>query len=179
MSITRSWRVLDIELSLNTRAFTHTFTHIQIHISAITHLSLHPSTFMHTHNHKHIHNTQTRPTQVNTSPSFSAATVNVKQQNLNMANENIGSCVILLLSIFYCICHSHAILKSYFSYNWRLSTGYESPSIFYNWIICQKKKKSFLTLNFNVPSCIGCLCVLRDFIFTCLICFRALLHTCL
>ena len=38
---------------------------------------------------------QTRPTQVNTSQSFSAATGNTKQQN-----ENIGSCVILYCSSY-------------------------------------------------------------------------------
>ena len=59
---------------------------------------------MHTHNHKHTHihpqYTCKKPTQANKSPSFSAATVNVKQQNLYMANENKGSCVILYCTIY-------------------------------------------------------------------------------
>ena len=54
----------------------------------------HNHTHTHTHTNTHTH-TQTRPTQVNTSPNFSVITVDVKQQNLSMANENIGSCVIL------------------------------------------------------------------------------------
>ena len=93
MFITRRWRILVTELSANKRTCTHTLTHKQIHINAITHLNLHVSTHMHTQTRNTY--TQTRPTQFNTSPSFSAATVNVKQQNLNVANENIGSCVIL------------------------------------------------------------------------------------
>ena len=61
------------------------------------------NTFKLTHLHIHVYKqpqtrTHARPTQDNTSPSLSAATENVKQLNLNMANENIGSCFIL-----YCI----------------------------------------------------------------------------
>ena len=56
------------------------------------------TTHSHTHTHTHKH-TQTRPTHVNTSPNFSAIIVDVKQQNLNMANENIGSCYSLLYQL--------------------------------------------------------------------------------
>ena len=58
----------------------------------VTHNHTHTHTHTNTHTHTH---TQTRPTQVNTSPNFSVITVDVKQQNLSMTNENIGSCVIL------------------------------------------------------------------------------------
>ena len=68
----------------------HTHMYPHTHTSTDTHK--HHNTFKLTHTHTHTHK---RPTQVDTSPSFRAAAVNVKQQNLNMANENIGSCVII------------------------------------------------------------------------------------
>ena len=72
------------------KTFKFTQFHMHAHTELQTHTHTHTHTRTHTHTHKH-----TKPTQVNTSLSFSAATVNVKQQNLHMANENIGSCVIL------------------------------------------------------------------------------------
>ena len=49
MSITRRWRIVDTEVSPNTRTCTHALTHIQIHINVIKHLNLHMQL---THNHK-------------------------------------------------------------------------------------------------------------------------------
>ena len=79
---------------------TYTDTHKYHNIFKLTLFQMHGHTQPHTHAHTHTHthtqtHTQTRPTQVSRSPNFSAITVDVKQQNLNMANENIGSCVIL------------------------------------------------------------------------------------
>ena len=62
--------------------YPHTHTYIDTHkqhntFKLVCFLHMHAHTRMHTHTRTHTH---ARPTQVSTSPSFSAATVNVKNK---------------------------------------------------------------------------------------------------
>ena len=105
---------------------THTFTdtHKCHNTFKLTLLHMHAHTQPQTHTHTHTMHTH----KTSKSPSFSAATVNGKQQNLNMVNENIGSCVILYCTsykLLYQIFLLHMQFRKrncYFSYNWKLST---------------------------------------------------------
>ena len=80
---------------------TYTDTHKYHNIFKLTLFQMHghtqPHTHAHTHTHTHTHKHTRKQDQRKSAEvqNFSAITVDVKQQNLNMANENIGSCVIL------------------------------------------------------------------------------------